>query len=102
MSPDHRPLSNVVSSSNFCFSITVASESEQEELPTEPSAETSKGDPTKFVAQKAKVGQKSTGKHQWEIMTALGIPEGEISKFIDANHWLQYFPPHGIVSPYPL
>lgn len=32
-------------------------------------------------------------------MKSLGIPEEEIPKFADANHWLKYFPPLTMVSP---
>lgn len=32
------------------------------------------------------------GKHQWEIMVDMGVPEREIPKFADPKHWLSYFP----------
>jgi leucyl-tRNA synthetase len=54
-------------------------------------------DPTKFVAKKAKAGQKAgAGKYQWEIMASNGVPDSETAEFADAAHWLDYFPPHCI------
>ena len=34
-----------------------------------------------------------SAKYQWQIMQSLGLKDEEISKFADADHWLQYFPP---------
>lgn len=42
----------------------------------------------------AKVEAKTGGeKFQWTILAQQGIPESEIPKFQDTNHWLQFFPP---------
>lgn len=30
---------------------------------------------------------------QWDIMRSLGLNDQEISKFANAEHWLEYFPP---------
>ena len=34
-----------------------------------------------------------TAKFQWQIMQSLGMPDEEIRKFADAQHWLEHFPP---------
>eukprot|EP00939_MAST-03C_sp_MAST-3C-sp1_P003252 g3252.t1 len=47
-----------------------------------------KGKKTKLVA---KTGKKTT----WEILLACGVDPEEIPKFVDAKHWLRYFPPIG-------
>ena len=50
--------------------------------------------PQKAMKKKAKVQAKSSGKKfQWQIMQSMGIPDDEIPKFADAQHWLYYFPP---------
>ncbi|OBA28001.1 hypothetical protein HANVADRAFT_22229 [Hanseniaspora valbyensis NRRL Y-1626] len=51
-------------------------------------------DPTKFKAKKSKAQAKQgRGKYQFEIMMQLGISREQVSKFADANYWLDYFPP---------
>lgn len=53
-------------------------------------ADKSKGGKTKLVA---KTG---TGiVRQWKILMKM-VPEKEIPQFVDANHWLMYFPPIGV------
>ncbi|XP_021368908.1 leucine--tRNA ligase, cytoplasmic-like isoform X2 [Mizuhopecten yessoensis] len=47
----------------------------------------SKGKKSKAVAKSGNL------KYQWQIMSALGIPNDEIKKFADSLHWLKYFPP---------
>jgi len=37
-----------------------------------------------------------TAKFQWDIMRSLGLTDGEIVKFANAEHWLEYFPPLAI------
>ena len=32
---------------------------------------------------------------QYEILMQIGIPESDIPKFMDAMHWLEFFPPKG-------
>lgn len=53
-------------------------------------------DPTAHHSKKSKAVAKSGGKaaRQWNIMRQLGVPDEEIAKFADAQHWLTYFPPH--------
>ncbi|XP_055388671.1 LOW QUALITY PROTEIN: leucine--tRNA ligase-like [Condylostylus longicornis] len=47
----------------------------------------------KFSGKKSKAVAKTGGaKAQWDIMAACGVPESEIPKFVDAEHWLTYFP----------
>ena len=42
----------------------------------------------------SKAAAKAGGcKYQWQIMQSLGLPDDEIKKFADADHWLRYFPP---------
>ena len=49
------------------------------------------------VSKKAKVTQKTGGvKRQWDILLASGVPSSEIPRFVDATHWLAYFPPFGV------
>ncbi|XP_065176083.1 leucine--tRNA ligase, cytoplasmic-like [Sycon ciliatum] len=52
-------------------------------------------EPKKYVKKpKSKVQAKSgVCKFQWEIMRSLGLSDEEIKKFVDAKHWLRYFPP---------
>ena len=49
----------------------------------------------KFKGKKTKLVTKTAGKRQWEILVQCGVPMDEIPKFVDAEYWLQYFPPHG-------
>ncbi|XP_043220831.1 leucine--tRNA ligase, cytoplasmic-like [Amphibalanus amphitrite] len=55
------------------------------------------GDPIikdKAKGKKSKAAAKAGGcKYQWQIMQSLGLPDDEIKKFADADHWLRYFPP---------
>eukprot|EP01116_Phalansterium_solitarium_P012959 TRINITY_DN2974_c1_g3_i3.p1 TRINITY_DN2974_c1_g3~~TRINITY_DN2974_c1_g3_i3.p1 ORF type:complete len:570 (-),score=159.14 TRINITY_DN2974_c1_g3_i3:132-1841(-) len=67
---------------------------ETEEPAPKPEA-SAKVDPTAYHAQKSKVKAKSGGQqYQWQIMRSMGVPESEIPKFADAQHWLYYFPPY--------
>ena len=51
----------------------------------------------KAKGKKSKAVAKTGGaKYQWQIMRSIGVPEEEIAKFADANHWLDYFPPRAI------
>ncbi|KAG7250486.1 hypothetical protein CRUP_017822, partial [Coryphaenoides rupestris] len=51
----------------------------------------------KAKGKKSKVAAKTgTGKFQWDIMRSLGLTDGEIVKFANAEHWLEYFPPLAI------
>jgi leucyl-tRNA synthetase len=34
-------------------------------------------------------------KYQYEILQQLGLTEQQIPDFIDANHWVKFFPPRG-------
>ena len=46
------------------------------------------------VFPQSKAAAKAGGcKYQWQIMQSLGLPDDEIQKFADADHWLRYFPP---------
>ena len=46
-----------------------------------------------------KLAAKSTGHtYQWQILQNSDIPESEIPKFADAQHWLEYFPPMAIAD----
>ncbi|CAI2172928.1 4836_t:CDS:10 [Funneliformis geosporum] len=55
------------------------------------------GASTKVMQKKGKVVAKSTGqKYQFQIMKSSGVPDEEIAKFADANHWIYYFPPLAI------
>lgn len=64
------------------------------------------GNPPVFPAAEAapkaeekhkKLAAKSTGHtYQWQILQNSDIPESEIPKFADAQHWLEYFPPMAI------
>lgn len=48
----------------------------------------------KAKGKKSKAAAKSgTGTFQWDIMKSLGLNDREISKFANAEHWLEYFPP---------
>jgi leucyl-tRNA synthetase len=37
----------------------------------------------------------SDQKYQYDIMRQLGLTPEQIPDFIDANHWVRYFPPLG-------
>jgi len=52
------------------------------------------GKPKKGVAKKivAKTGSALT---QWDILRSMGLGVAEIPPFVDADHWLRYFPPLG-------
>ncbi|XP_064205975.1 leucine--tRNA ligase, cytoplasmic [Anguilla rostrata] len=48
----------------------------------------------KSKGKKSKAAAKAgAAKFQWDIMKSLGMRDGEIAKFADAAHWLDYFPP---------
>jgi leucyl-tRNA synthetase len=47
--------------------------------------------------KKTKLAAKQGGvKRQWTILKKNGIPDDEIPNFVDAEHWLRYFPPYGM------
>lgn len=47
----------------------------------------------KSKSKKSKLAAKTgDAKYQWQIMRQLDLTDEEISKFVDANHWLYYFP----------
>ncbi|CAJ1019262.1 tRNA synthetases class I (I, L, M and V)/tRNA synthetases class I (M)/tRNA synthetases class I (C) catalytic domain/Anticodon-binding domain of tRNA, putative [Leishmania lindenbergi] len=53
--------------------------------------------PTVALGQhKSKRGKSGPAKPQWVIMQSMGIPDSEIPKFADPQHWLDYFPPIAI------
>ncbi|CAJ1006622.1 tRNA synthetases class I (I, L, M and V)/tRNA synthetases class I (M) [Leishmania naiffi] len=55
------------------------------------------GKPTvAFGQHKSKRGKSGPAKPQWVIMQSMGIPDSEIPKFADPQHWLDYFPPIAI------
>jgi len=70
---------------------------EQEEVVEENVGDTNGEAEAKHKGKKSKLVAK-TGKlnYQWQIMRSLGIPEGEISAFQEAEHWLRYFPPKAL------
>lgn len=37
-----------------------------------------------------------SSRYQWDIMKSLGLSDGEIVRFSEAEHWLDYFPPLAI------
>uniref|UniRef100_A0A8B9JUE2 Leucine--tRNA ligase, cytoplasmic n=1 Tax=Astyanax mexicanus TaxID=7994 RepID=A0A8B9JUE2_ASTMX len=48
----------------------------------------------KAKGKKSKAAAKAGGsKFQWDIMKSLGLPDKDIVKFANAEHWLEYFPP---------
>ena len=49
----------------------------------------------KFKGKKTKLVAKTGVARQWQILVASGVPEDEIPAFVDAEHWLRYFPPYG-------
>lgn len=36
------------------------------------------------------------GATQKDVLLSVGVPEEEIPKFVEPEHWLDYFPPRGI------
>ncbi|XP_033622748.1 leucine--tRNA ligase, cytoplasmic isoform X1 [Fukomys damarensis] len=51
----------------------------------------------KAKGKKSKAAAKAgSSKYQWGIMQSLGLPDEEIVKFSEAEHWLDYFPPLAI------
>ncbi|KAM8764836.1 leucine--tRNA ligase, cytoplasmic [Rhynchonycteris naso] len=51
----------------------------------------------KAKGKKSKAAAKAgSSKYQWNIMKSLGLADGEIIKFAEAEHWLDYFPPMAI------
>ena len=73
---------------------------EEEKKVEQPAAEEAKGG----KKGKAKGGDKKKDKApevvkvpptQYEILMQIGISEEEIPKFVDARHWLEFFPPKG-------
>uniref|UniRef100_A0A3Q2T4A5 Leucine--tRNA ligase, cytoplasmic n=1 Tax=Fundulus heteroclitus TaxID=8078 RepID=A0A3Q2T4A5_FUNHE len=51
----------------------------------------------KAKGKKSKAVAKSgSSTYQWDIMRSLGLNDNEISKFANAEHWLEYFPPLAI------
>ncbi|XP_018574667.1 leucine--tRNA ligase, cytoplasmic, partial [Anoplophora glabripennis] len=63
-----------------------------EEITIEEDDEGIPKDKSKGKKSKA-VAKAGTAKYQWQIMKSLGLNDGEIKKFADANYWLDYFPP---------
>ncbi|KAJ2048808.1 cytosolic leucyl tRNA synthetase [Coemansia sp. S16] len=52
-----------------------------------------------FGSKKTKVAAKSGGaKYQFQLMQAQGIPNEEIAKFADTQHWLKYYPPIAVAD----
>lgn len=45
-----------------------------------------------FLQSKA-MAKTAAAKYQWQIMQSLGLSDEEISKFAEAEFWLDYFPP---------
>ncbi|EER18473.1 Leucyl-tRNA synthetase, putative [Perkinsus marinus ATCC 50983] len=48
-----------------------------------------------FHSKKSKTKAKTGGLSQIEILKSMGIPDEEIPKFCEPQHWLEYFPPLG-------
>jgi len=48
-----------------------------------------------FKGKKTKLAAKTGKKTTWEILQACDVDTDEIPKFVDATHWLRYFPPIG-------
>ncbi|CAK0868210.1 unnamed protein product [Prorocentrum cordatum] len=61
-------------------------------------SEESTGAPGAFKGKKTKVEQKTGGLSQYDIMKALDIPDDEIPRFVDPEHWLEYFPPLAVAD----
>ena len=51
-----------------------------------------------FKGKKTKAKAKSGGLPQSQILKSMGVPDDEIARFTDPNHWLEYFPPYGQVD----
>eukprot|EP00548_Thalassiothrix_antarctica_P005965 CAMPEP_0194147824 /NCGR_PEP_ID=MMETSP0152-20130528/28058_1 /TAXON_ID=1049557 /ORGANISM="Thalassiothrix antarctica, Strain L6-D1" /LENGTH=1261 /DNA_ID=CAMNT_0038848911 /DNA_START=123 /DNA_END=3908 /DNA_ORIENTATION=- len=62
--------------------------------PETAAANKAKGGKTKLLAKTGNVKGKRA-KTQWEILQMCSVPEEEIPKFVDPQHWLFYFPPLG-------
>lgn len=43
--------------------------------------------------QSKAVAKTASAKYQWQIMQSLNLPDEEIKKFANTDHWLEYFPP---------
>jgi len=56
------------------------------------------GAPGVFKGKKSKAMAKAGGLSQYDIMLALGIEEKEIVNFTEPEHWLEYFPPLGVLD----
>ncbi|XP_040855077.1 leucine--tRNA ligase, cytoplasmic [Ochotona curzoniae] len=51
----------------------------------------------KAKGKKSKAAAKAgSSRYQWDIMKSLGLSDGEIVRFSEAEHWLDYFPPLAI------
>ncbi|PHH86640.1 hypothetical protein CDD83_9937 [Cordyceps sp. RAO-2017] len=67
-----------------------------EEKPA-PAAKQTKEDVSKFTTNKSKANAKTVKmKYQFQIMKSIGIPQDEIHRFADPQHWLKFFPPLAI------
>ncbi len=64
-----------------------------EVLNPEKAQEKKEAVPGQFHAKRGKV---AAGKPQWVIMESMGLQEGEIAKFAESRHWLEYFPPKAL------
>jgi len=63
--------------------------------PITAAANKAKGGKTKALAKTGNVKGKRA-KTQWEILQMCSVPDEEIPDFQDPQHWLHYFPPHGV------
>lgn len=73
-----------------CPPVFPVEEEKEEEAPQEDEPiikDKAKGKKSKAVAKTGNL------KYQWQIMSALGVPDEEIKLFADSLHWLEYFPP---------
>ncbi|GFX35205.1 leucine--tRNA ligase, cytoplasmic [Trichonephila clavipes] len=69
---------------------TIQNEMETDEKEIKLPADKAKG-------KKSKLAAKTGGAtYQWQIMQSLGLPDEEIKKFGEVEHWLKYFPPLAI------
>lgn len=50
------------------------------------------------AGHRSKRGKTGPPKPQWIIMQSMGIPDEEIHKFADPQHWVNYFPPIAITD----
>eukprot|EP00698_Gefionella_okellyi_P005563 TRINITY_DN15067_c0_g1_i1.p1 TRINITY_DN15067_c0_g1~~TRINITY_DN15067_c0_g1_i1.p1 ORF type:complete len:1078 (+),score=262.34 TRINITY_DN15067_c0_g1_i1:34-3234(+) len=72
-------------------------EAEEAAAPAPVAAAPTSAETQKFAGKKTKaVAKAGSGKFQWNIMEAMGVPTEEIHKFADANYWLSYFPPRAL------